>query len=215
MIEICKSIEARWAKVNRDTGVYFRDYPYFGIWLGRYMILARLLHKLNHGICTLLHRYQVATSARSRVRLRRCEGWLNMHSDISGHEVFKMFPFFRWRVVSKSPPPPFPLHTGGTSHNKSSAKPTEASESRRCEEDLWTNENSDITEIIPRNRCELNNFRLISCSCNTSKMLRTRLGPPKLARGFASHSQVPLSRLESQTINLSNFPSKVQAFRDR
>ncbi|KAJ5613731.1 hypothetical protein N7528_007385 [Penicillium herquei] len=46
-------------------------------------------------------------------------------------------------------------------------------------------------------------------------MIRMRPKLPTLARGFASHAQVPLSRLESQTINLSKFPSHVKVLRDR
>ncbi|CAG7940112.1 unnamed protein product [Penicillium olsonii] len=46
-------------------------------------------------------------------------------------------------------------------------------------------------------------------------MIRMRPGLPKLARGFASHAQVRLSRLETQTINLSKFPTRVKTLRDR
>ncbi|CAG8365353.1 unnamed protein product [Penicillium salamii] len=45
-----------------------------------------------------------------------------------------------------------------------------------------------------------------------------RQGLPKLARGFASQARlpnVPLSRLESSTINLNKFPSTVKTLRDR
>ncbi|CAG7959778.1 unnamed protein product [Penicillium nalgiovense] len=46
-------------------------------------------------------------------------------------------------------------------------------------------------------------------------MLRTRQGVPKLARGFASHTQVSSSRFESQRINLGRFSSRVKSLRDK